>query len=86
MASPGAQLLAASSPRFQKCPTPGRIEVSLDSWKTARTMGEMITSSGQGAGLIIDYGDDRYFGNSLRVEYFDTSISCWLAYATPEIH
>ncbi|KAF8301040.1 DUF185-domain-containing protein [Clavulina sp. PMI_390] len=68
ISSPSAQLLAASSPRFQNGATPGRIEVSPEGFKTARAIGELIAKPGQGggAGLIIDYGDDHYQVDSFR--------------------
>lgn len=74
MASPGAQLLAASSLRFIKAPAPSRIEVSPDSWRTARAIGDLLSAPNQGAGLIIDYGDDHHFGDTFRV-----SLLSWLA-------
>lgn len=30
-------------------------------------MGELINTPGGGAGLVVDYGDDRAFGSSFRV-------------------
>jgi NADH dehydrogenase [ubiquinone] 1 alpha subcomplex assembly factor 7 len=30
-------------------------------------MGELIGAPGRGAGLVVDYGDDRVFGSSFRV-------------------
>jgi hypothetical protein len=69
--SPGAELLAASSARFRKGAGTTRIEVCPEGWKLARTLGKLISKSGAGggAGLIVDYGHDHFFGNSLRVEY-----------------
>lgn len=68
--TPGAELLAASSPRFRAGPRLARIEVCPEGWKLARALGKLISNpgAGGGAGLIIDYGDEHYFGNSLRVE------------------
>ena len=63
--SPLAHTLGNSSPRFSKVPGGSRIEVSPASWGIARTIGELISTGG--AGLVIDYGDDRAFGSSFRV-------------------
>jgi NADH dehydrogenase [ubiquinone] 1 alpha subcomplex assembly factor 7 len=67
-------LLESSSPRFQKLPIGTRIEVSPSAFKIARQIGELlvgssIDSSG-GAALIVDYGGEKAFGNSLRVKHF----------------
>ncbi|KAL5634726.1 hypothetical protein ACGC1H_002685 [Rhizoctonia solani] len=62
--SPLAHTLGNSSPRFSKVPGGSRIEVSPTSWGIARTVGELISRGG--AGLVIDYGDDRVFGSSFR--------------------
>ncbi|CAE7144243.1 unnamed protein product [Rhizoctonia solani] len=64
--SPLAHTLGNSSPRFSSVPDGSRIEVSPTSWGIARTIGELISGGGGGAGLIIDYGDDRAFGSSFR--------------------
>ena len=65
--SPLANTLGLSSPRFAKLPVGSRIEVSPASWGIARTMGQLINAPGGGAGLVIDYGDNRAFGSSFRV-------------------
>ncbi|CUA68493.1 NADH dehydrogenase [ubiquinone] complex I, assembly factor 7 [Rhizoctonia solani] len=62
--SPLAHTLSKSSPRFSKVPNESRIEVSPASWSIARTVGELVSEGG--AGLVIDYGDDRAFGSSFR--------------------
>ncbi|KAB5596096.1 NADH dehydrogenase [ubiquinone] complex I, assembly factor 7 [Ceratobasidium theobromae] len=64
--SPLAHTLGQSSPRFASVPNASRIEVSPTSWGIARTIGEMLSAPGGGAGLIIDYGDNRAFGSSFR--------------------
>lgn len=64
--SPLAHTLAQSSPRFAQMPIGSRIEVSPSSWGIARTIGELVKGGGAGAGLIVDYGDDRAFGSSFR--------------------
>jgi NADH dehydrogenase [ubiquinone] 1 alpha subcomplex assembly factor 7 len=61
-------VLPATSPRFANLPLGSRIEVAQDSWKMARRCGELIgAGSGGGAGLLVDYGGDRAFGDSFRV-------------------
>ncbi|KAG8773765.1 hypothetical protein FRC12_002322 [Ceratobasidium sp. 428] len=64
--SPLAHTLGQSSPRFADLPTGSRIEVSPASWSIARTVGKLINAPGGGAGLVIDYGDDKAFGSSFR--------------------
>ncbi|CAE6460773.1 unnamed protein product [Rhizoctonia solani] len=64
--SPLAHTLGNSSPRFAKVPDRSRIEVSPASWGITRAIGELISGGGGGAGLVVDYGDDRSFGSSFR--------------------
>ncbi|CEL55647.1 NADH dehydrogenase [ubiquinone] complex I, assembly factor 7 OS=Xenopus tropicalis GN=ndufaf7 PE=2 SV=1 [Rhizoctonia solani AG-1 IB] len=64
--SPLANTLGNSSPRFSQLEKGIRIEVSPSSWSIARNIGELIGRGGGGAGLVIDYGDDRAFGSSFR--------------------
>jgi NADH dehydrogenase [ubiquinone] 1 alpha subcomplex assembly factor 7 len=58
-----------SSPRFQKLPIGARVEVSPAAFKIARKVGEVLCGqkSPGGAALIVDYGGEKAFGNSLRV-------------------
>ena len=64
-----AMLLGSSSPRFRSLPVGSRIEVSPASFKIARQIAELINNpdSGGGSALIVDYGDAKVFGNSIRV-------------------
>ncbi|KAG8678162.1 hypothetical protein FRC08_018012 [Ceratobasidium sp. 394] len=64
--SPLAHTLGQSSPRFGNLPIGSRVEVSPSSWGIAQTVGKLIGASGGGAGLVVDYGDDRAFGSSFR--------------------
>ncbi|QRV75349.1 SAM-dependent methyltransferase [Ceratobasidium sp. AG-Ba] len=64
--APLARTLGQSSPRFANLPIGSRIEVSPASWAIARTLGKLITENGGGAGLVMDYGDDKAFGSSFR--------------------
>ncbi|KAG9124017.1 hypothetical protein FRC07_013180 [Ceratobasidium sp. 392] len=64
--SPLAHTLGQSSPRFNSLPMGSRIEVSPASWGIARTAGKLVGAPGGGAGLVIDYGDDKAFGSSFR--------------------
>lgn len=95
--TPWSRLLASSNSRFQHLQPGQRVEVSPESWASARKVGELIAgrkasttsnasdSLGQskeqalrqeeerlkgnskgGSGLIIDYGDEKAFGNSFR--------------------
>ncbi|KAI0091038.1 S-adenosyl-L-methionine-dependent methyltransferase [Irpex rosettiformis] len=66
-----ANLLGVSSPRFQKIPVGGRLEVSPTSFKIARRIGELLHSDSTGTGaagcaLIIDYGGAKSYGSSFR--------------------
>ncbi|CAE6344474.1 unnamed protein product [Rhizoctonia solani] len=63
--SPLARTLGESSARFSQVPEGHRIEVSPSSWAIVRGVGDLIGKGG-GAGLVIDYGDDRAFGASFR--------------------
>lgn len=42
-----------------------RVEISQESWKISRKVGELIKHGG--AGLIVDYGGPQSFGDSFRV-------------------
>ncbi|KAF5326818.1 hypothetical protein D9619_004457 [Psilocybe cf. subviscida] len=69
-------ILSMSSPRFKDLPAGATIEVSPNSFRIARKVGELLASSQPtpnsgntsigGAGLIVDYGGDRHFDNSFR--------------------
>ncbi|KAI0342727.1 DUF185-domain-containing protein [Trametopsis cervina] len=67
-----ANLLGASSPRFDKLPVGSRLEVSPTAFKVARRIGEILHSAsigGDGAtgcALIVDYGGEKSYGNSFR--------------------
>ncbi|TFY83799.1 hypothetical protein EWM64_g226 [Hericium alpestre] len=64
--SPVSMLLSSSSPRFQRLPVGSRIEVSPSSFKIARKVGELVGGDTLGCALVVDYGDDKAFGNSFR--------------------
>lgn len=98
--TPWSMLLAARNPRFQGLQPGQRVEVSPESWATARKIGELVAGrkakevkpekesdadrekreqkekerrSGRsqgGAGLVVDYGDEKAFGASFRVGFF----------------
>ncbi|KAF8843712.1 DUF185-domain-containing protein [Paxillus ammoniavirescens] len=63
-------LLGHASPRFAALPVGSRIEVSGSSVKIARQITELIQGTEQGCAggcaLVIDYGGEKVFGNSLR--------------------
>ncbi|KAI0687721.1 S-adenosyl-L-methionine-dependent methyltransferase [Cytidiella melzeri] len=71
-ASATANLLAASSPRFQNLPVGSRLEVAPVSFKIARRIGELLHSPANsedgaaGCALIVDYGGEKSYGNSFR--------------------
>ncbi|KAH7926067.1 DUF185-domain-containing protein [Leucogyrophana mollusca] len=58
-------VLGLISPRFKTVPVGTRIEVSAASTRTARQIGELLASGG-GCALVVDYGKDHVFGDSLR--------------------
>lgn len=59
-------LLGLASPRFFSLPVGTRIEVSRASMNQARGIGKLINTKGGGCTLVVDYGADRAFGDSLR--------------------
>ncbi|KAG1739172.1 S-adenosyl-L-methionine-dependent methyltransferase [Suillus paluster] len=59
-------LLGLASPRFSSLPIGTRIEVSRASMNHARNIGKLIGTKGGGCALIVDYGADKAFGDSLR--------------------
>jgi len=66
-----AHQLGHSSPRFQNLPDGSSLEVSSLSFQIARKVRELLTggrthSPYGGCGLIIDYGGDHAFSDSLR--------------------
>lgn len=65
-------LLGSSSPRFNTLPIGSRVEASPVSYRLARKIAELLSAKDDnkragGSALIIDYGDDRAYGNSFRV-------------------
>jgi NADH dehydrogenase [ubiquinone] 1 alpha subcomplex assembly factor 7 len=63
--TPLSQVLPTTSPRFPKLQEGGRVEISQESYKISRKVGQLISKGG--AGLYIDYGGPQMFGNSFRV-------------------
>ncbi|KAJ8594668.1 DUF185-domain-containing protein [Rhizopogon salebrosus TDB-379] len=61
-----ATLLGLASPRFSSLPVGTRIEVSRASMNQARNIGKLIGTKGGGCALVVDYGADKSFGDSLR--------------------
>lgn len=59
-------LLGLASPRFFSLPVGTRIEVSRASMNQARGIGKLINTKGEGCALVVDYGADKAFSNSLR--------------------
>lgn len=77
-----ANLLGASSPRFEKIPVGSRLEVSPVSFKIARRIGELLRSDSlgeagaSGCALIVDYGGEKSYGNSFRVSPISPYSNC----------
>ncbi|KAG6333096.1 hypothetical protein ID866_5998 [Astraeus odoratus] len=63
-------LLGNVSARFAQLPVGSRIEISTAGVKTARAIANLIGGNGEdgasGCALIVDYGAEHAFGNSLR--------------------
>ncbi|KAG0706729.1 S-adenosyl-L-methionine-dependent methyltransferase [Suillus ampliporus] len=59
-------LLGLASPRFFSLPVGTRIEVSRASMNQARNIGKLIGTKGGGCALVVDYGADKAFSDSLR--------------------
>ncbi|KAH8117956.1 DUF185-domain-containing protein [Phellopilus nigrolimitatus] len=66
--TPIATLMGGTSPRFAALPIGARLEVSPAGFKIARQVAELVNhpEGAGGSALIIDYGKDTAFGNSLR--------------------
>ncbi|RSH86173.1 uncharacterized protein EHS24_004404 [Apiotrichum porosum] len=67
-----SSLLPAASSRYSTLPIGSRMEISPDSSRIVRGLGETMAAGG--AGLVIDYGGNRSFSNSFRhkiVDIFD---------------
>lgn len=60
-----SSLLPAASKRYSALPIGSRMEISPDSSRIVRGLGQTMAAGG--AGLVIDYGGDRSFSNSFRV-------------------
>ncbi|KIJ66938.1 hypothetical protein HYDPIDRAFT_85910 [Hydnomerulius pinastri MD-312] len=64
-------LLGYASPRFASLPVGSRVEVSGASVKIARQIGELIGGAEDGkaggCALVVDYGGEKVFGDSIRV-------------------
>lgn len=60
-----SSLLPAASSRYSTLPIGSRMEISPDSSRIVRGLGETMAAGG--AGLVIDYGGNRSFSNSFRV-------------------
>ena len=54
--------------RYCDLPVGTRFEFSWPSHNTITHVAKLLQSEGGGAGLIIDYGDDRLFSSSFRVK------------------
>ncbi|KIL64283.1 hypothetical protein M378DRAFT_126966 [Amanita muscaria Koide BX008] len=87
--SAASTLLGLSSPRFKNLPADSTIEVSPSSFKVAHRIGQLLASQGEstsvqgGCALIIDYGDDKVYGDSFRafknhkiIDVFDSPGEC----------
>jgi SAM-dependent MidA family methyltransferase len=68
-ANGASSFLPKTSPRFDVLP---RVEISPASFKIARQAAELFKNGG--AGLVIDYGADHAFGDSLRVSDIEMTI------------
>jgi NADH dehydrogenase [ubiquinone] 1 alpha subcomplex assembly factor 7 len=80
--TPSSTTLGLSSPRFGQLPIGSQLEVSPAAFKMARKVGEVLQGPGDrkgpgGSALIVDYGAEKSFGDSLRVS-FSSSFSCGL--------
>ena len=53
--------------RFARLPVGSRMEISPACWEVARGVGNLLQGPGGGAGLVVDYGDEKAFGRSWRV-------------------
>jgi NADH dehydrogenase [ubiquinone] 1 alpha subcomplex assembly factor 7 len=71
-----SEYLVKTSPRFADLPTGSKLEISPSGFRVARKIAELLQVEGDsspeagGSALFIDYGDDRAFGDSIRVIFF----------------
>lgn len=61
---PSKIFLSETDPKYKDIQGGTRIEVCPEAWEIAEKCTELVGKSG--AGLFIDYGDERFFGNSFR--------------------
>lgn len=61
--SPAALIRPA---RLAKQPVGARMEISPASWEVGKGMARLLDGSAGGAGLVVDYGDEKAFGRSWR--------------------
>ncbi|KAK4703114.1 NADH dehydrogenase [ubiquinone] 1 alpha subcomplex assembly factor 7, partial [Phenoliferia sp. Uapishka_3] len=52
--------------RFARLPVGSRMEISPACWEVARGVGKLLQGQKGGAGLVVDYGDEKAFGRSWR--------------------
>ncbi|ODO12043.1 hypothetical protein I350_00827 [Cryptococcus amylolentus CBS 6273] len=64
--TPLSTILPETSPRFSKLLSGSRVEVSQDSYKIMRQLGEIVNQGKGGCGLVIDYGAHKASYNSFR--------------------
>ncbi len=83
-------MLGSSSKRFLDCPPGSQIEICPTSGEIAGAIAKLIRKgvdiggkpSVGGVGLIIDYGGDKAFENSLRVGEHVRIVECTLTFVS----
>lgn len=65
-----AESVSPTLSRFARLPVGSRMEISPACWEVARGVGKLLGGAKGGAGLVVDYGDDKAFGRSWRVSSF----------------
>ena len=66
-----SEYLTQTSPRYANFPVGSSVEISPSAFRIARKIAELLQltepSDAGGSALIMDYGDDKAFGDSIRV-------------------
>ncbi|KAL8277861.1 hypothetical protein RQP46_009680 [Phenoliferia psychrophenolica] len=62
----GTPPISQTLSRFARLPVGSRMEISPACWEVARGVGNLLQGPKGGAGLVVDYGDEKAFGRSWR--------------------
>lgn len=60
-------LIRKDDPVYSKMEGGAKVEICGDAFEIAQAASQLIGKKKKGAGLVVDYGDERIFGSSFRV-------------------